>query len=249
MSLTRNVLLKESFAQEKRRRSLNLDCDRDGSVVPRISGGASLFPIFVEDNEDVFTPSSEKGEKDMNSELDDNVKAIKRCADDDSIDDAGKENKGKKSSPMKMLRHPSRVKRRRPLCDESLPHTRGRSSSPSAFPIIRTGSKSSISKKKPVQRWTKVDDEWVPIGGVRKRIPGGLKDRLLKMREKRARRAAQTPAPASNGQENDLCNVEEQSKESTPEREHSEKDSTDMCRMTDVHQNIILEESEVPWSV
>ena len=80
------------------------------------------------------------------------------------------------------------------------------------------------------------------------------------MREKRARRAAQTPDTASNGQGNDWSdsesqfNVEEQAnKESTPERENSNNGSTELCPIPDVYRktsgNDIQEESEVPWSV
>ena len=87
-----------------------------------------------------------------------------------------------------MHRLSGRIRRRRSLYDDSgvLPHVRRRSSSFS-FPIVKKGifigGKTNV---KPARRWTKVEYEWIPIGGVRKRIPGGLKDRLQKMRDRRA---------------------------------------------------------------
>ena len=52
MSLQRDVLLKESFAQERRRRSLNIDLGFVGGPEVEADGNKAPFAVFQERNDD-----------------------------------------------------------------------------------------------------------------------------------------------------------------------------------------------------
>ena len=164
MSLAKNVLLKESFAQERRRRS-NVESETDGMISSDIHS-----PKQAAENDSVFK-----------LETDDPFGKMYASDDRPLIEEMGKENSRQNSTSQYV---PSVVKRRRTFCDKPhLGRPRDRSSSLSS---IENGIVGGV-KREPVRKWTKVEDEWIPIGGVRKKIPGGLKDRLLKMQEKRTR--------------------------------------------------------------
>ena len=273
MSLTKNVLIKASLAVEQRRRR--------SSLVESETDRAS--PFSRHDNDDVFAPACAASGSSSGSGAHpatrrrSGASAAEEDRGDGPSNDAGspsrrdereEENRGAPTLTPLVRRHSSRcAKRRRPFPDESLPHTRGRSSSPSAFPIILTACLGK--RRKAARRWTRVEGEWVPVGGVGQKVPGGLKDRLIKLKEKRARRDARAPRPAEHvdapsldarareaevGLDAAADSLSARNSEVTPERlvvggRLERGPDPDAAAAAKILVGNMADEAEVPWSV